>query len=170
MAARTSIWLGMAALLGGALLWSALGGLQWSAVKARIRKEFPAVPQIGTRDLAARLESEKPLLLDVRTQAEFDVSHLAGARRVEPGTTPDPGVAKDTPIVTYCSVGYRSSAVAQRLREAGYTRVQNLEGSIFQWANEGRPLVRDGKPATLVHPFDSKWGRLLDKQRRADVK
>ena len=170
MAARFSIWLGMAALLGGGLLWSALGGWQWGAVKARIRKEFPAVPQIGTRELAARLESEKPLLLDVRAQAEFDVSHLAGARRVEPGATPDLRIAKDTPIVTYCSVGYRSSAVAQRLREAGYTRVQNLEGSIFQWANEGRPLVRDGKPATLVHPYDSKWGRLLDKQRRADVK
>ena len=170
MVARTSIWLGMAALLGGALLWSALGGLQWGAVKARIRKEFPAVPQIRTVDLEAMLEKERPLLLDVRTQAEFDVSHLAGARRVDPGATPDLGVAKDTPIVTYCSVGYRSSASAQRLREAGYTRVQNLEGSIFQWANEGRPLVRDGKPATLVHPYDAKWGRLLDKQRRAEVR
>ena len=170
MVARTSIWLGMAALAGGALLWSAVGGLQWGAVKARIRKEFPAVPQISTGDLAAKLGTEKPLLLDVRTQAEFDVSHIAGARRVEPGATPDLGVARDTPIVTYCSVGYRSSAVAQRLREAGYTRVQNLEGSIFQWANEGRPLVRDGKPATLVHPFDRKWGRLLDKPRRAEVR
>jgi len=29
---------------------------------------------------------------------------------------------------------------------AGYTQMQNLEGSIFQWANERRPLLRDGEP------------------------
>ena len=170
MVVRTPIWLGMAALAAGALLWSALGGWQWGAVKARIRKEFPAVPQVGTGALAARLEGERPLLLDVRTLAEYEVSHLAGARRVEPGALPELGVPKDAPIVTYCSVGYRSSALAQRLRAAGYTRVENLEGSIFQWANEGRPLVRDGQPAKLVHPYDAVWGRLLDKERRAEMK
>ena len=52
------------------------------------------------------------------------------------------GIAKDAPIVTYCSVGYRSGKMAERLQAAGYTNVRNLEGSIFKWANEHRPLVR----------------------------
>ena len=170
MVARSPMWLAILLCVVAVVLVAALGGWQWGAVKARIRKEFPAVPQVGTGALAARLEGERPLLLDVRTLAEYEVSHLAGARRVEPGAMPELGVPKDTPIVTYCSVGYRSSALAQRLRAAGYTRVENLEGSIFQWANEGRPLVRDGQPAKLVHPFDAKWGRLLDKERRAVVR
>lgn len=170
MVARSPMWLAILLCVVAVVLVAALGGWQWGAVKARIRKEFPAVPQLGTGALAARLEGERPLLLDVRTLAEYEVSHLAGARRVEPGAMPELGVPKDTPIVTYCSVGYRSSALAQRLRAAGYTRVENLEGSIFQWANEGRPLVRDGQPAKLVHPFDAVWGRLLDKERRAVVR
>ena len=75
--------------------------------------------------------------------------------------------ARDAPIVTYCSVGYRSSAVAERLEEQGYTRVWNLEGSIFEWANQGLPVVRDGEEVSQVHPYNRRWGRLLDKQLRA---
>ncbi len=46
--------------------------------------------------------------------------------------------------------------------------MQNLKGSIFQWANEGRPVVRDGEPVREVHPYDAVWGRLLDRDLRAD--
>jgi hypothetical protein len=45
--------------------------------------------------------------------------------------------------------------------------VRNLDGSIFAWANEGRPLERNGQPAQLVHPYDALWGKLLDPARRA---
>jgi rhodanese-related sulfurtransferase len=80
-----------------------------------------------------------------------------------------PGIAKETPIVTYCAVGYRSAALATKLREAGFTSVRNLEGSIFQWANEHRPLVRDNKAVTIVHPYSSFWGRFLTDDVRAPL-
>ena len=105
----------------------------------------------------------KPVLLDVRTQAEFDVSRIAGARRVDPDAK-SVALPKDTLIVTYCSVGYRSAKFAQRLQEAGFTNVRNLEGSIFQWANEGRAT----EPSAKVHPYNEKWGALLDPARRAE--
>ncbi|HEY2615439.1 MAG TPA: hypothetical protein VGI42_06990 [Chthoniobacterales bacterium] len=53
------------------------------------------------------------------------------------------------------------------MRAAGFSHTQNLEGSIFQWANEHRPLVRDGTPVTVVHPYNSFWGRLLKNDVRA---
>lgn len=59
--------------------------------------------------------------------------------------------------------------MAQRLAKAGATEIFNLEGSIFQWANEGRPLERDGKPATKVHPYNGTFGKMLDPQRRAEI-
>ena len=105
-----------------------------------------------------------PVLLDVRTAAEFDVSRLAGATRVEPDAA-TVALPKNTPIVTYCSVGYRSAKFAQRLQEAGFTDVRNLEGSIFQWANEGRAI----EPAGKVHPYNKKWGSLLNAPLRASV-
>ncbi len=149
------------------------GGIRWTLIRSRIAKEFPSVQQITTHDLAAWLadgKRAKPALLDVRAPEEFAVSHLPGARRVDPdATAAQVGLAKDAPIVTYCSVGYRSSGLADRLRQAGYSRVRNLDGSIFQWANEDRPLVRDGGPATLVHPFGGMWSGMLKKERRAPI-
>jgi hypothetical protein len=47
--------------------------------------------------------------------------------------------------------------------------VQCLDGSIFQWANEHRHLVRNGDPVTRVHPYTQFWGRLLSGDVRAPL-
>lgn len=147
--------------------------LGWQALNAAIRSRFPDVSRIRTPELAAWLNApgrRAPRLLDVRERDEYRVSHLAGARQVEPGSDPATlGLPKDQPIVTYCSVGYRSAAYAQKLRRAGFTDVRNLEGSIFEWANEDRPLVEDEHPAERVHPYNKTWGLLLKPSRRATV-
>ena len=148
-------------LLAVFLAWP---GMTWPAIKARIAREFPNVKSIGTAELAKA--EPKPVLLDVRTSGEFDVSHLSGARRVDPdAAAASVALPKNAPIVTYCSVGYRSAKFAQRLQEAGFTNVRNLEGSIFQWANEGRPI----EPSAKVHPYNKKWGALLNPPLHATV-
>ena len=45
--------------------------------------------------------------------------------------------------------------------------VYNLWGSIFQWANEGRPML-DGnnQPAVHAHPFNPVFGKILKKELR----
>jgi rhodanese-related sulfurtransferase len=145
----------------------------WALVNAKVRRDFPAVKRITPPELAAWLgdrDRTAPLLLDVRTRPEYEVSHLANAQHVEPdATASEVRVGKDHPIVTYCSVGYRSGAFAEKLRAAGYTKVVNLSGSIFQWANEGRSLVSDAGPTDKVHPYNKTWGLLLKKARRADI-
>src|SRR5712691_3519064 len=113
------------------------GAFQWFWLKASLRSHYPQVRWITTQQLADWLidpQRPPPLLLDVRTVAEWNVSHLPGARRVEPNTPPQialGGAAKNAPIVTYCAVGYRSGEMAMKLSAAGFTNVQNLEGSIF---------------------------------------
>ena len=169
-------------LLGAALLLPlciGLGscrGVDWFLLKRTLHSKFNDISWITTEQLASRLAEKDrppPVLLDVRTPAEYEVSHLKGARQVDPKAdagSAAKGIAKDAPIVTYCSVGYRSGEMAERLRAAGYTRVQNLEGSIFQWANERRPLVRgEGERVTRVHPYNAVWGRLLAPEVRAPV-
>ena len=159
-----------------AVLLSCQQTVAWPAVKQRVRTEFPAVAQLPVAELATWLESGEapPLLLDVREEAEYRVSHLRGAVRIDPigsaaGSDPvlPAGTPKDARIVAYCSVGYRSSALAARLREQGYTRVQNLEGSIFEWANQGLPVVRDGRKVRQVHPYSPEWESLLAADLRA---
>jgi rhodanese-related sulfurtransferase len=140
-----------------------------------VARVFPSVPQLSTDALAAWLADEtreKPVLLDVRRADEYAVSQLPGARWADPSTSPEKLVAdlrKDQLIVTYCAAGYRSSALAKRLQHVGYRAVQNLAGSIFQWANEDRPLEHDGKPATQVHPSSPAWSWMVKKERRAEI-
>ena len=165
---------------GGAayLAWGAPyrpGSLAWRAVDRDLDTRFADVPTTTTAALARRLATvDAPVLLDARAPAEYATSHLPGARRVDPGadaraladTLAD--VDRERPVVVYCSVGVRSARVARALREVGFQRVENLEGSVFRWANEGRPLVdADGRPAATVHPYDAVWGRLLRPERRA---
>jgi rhodanese-related sulfurtransferase len=167
--------LGMAALLFLSLGLLSCREVDWFFLKRSLHSKFSDIDWITTQQLADWLSDKdrpKPVLLDVRTPAEWNVSHLAGARQVDPkadAKTATNGVAKDAPIVTYCSVGYRSGKMAERLRAAGYTHVQNLEGSIFEWANEHRPLVRDGERVMRVHPYDSVRGRLLQPDARAPL-
>ena len=75
----------------------------------------------------------------------------------------------DRPIVVYCSVGYRSSILARKLQDMGFTKVYNLEGSIFKWANEDRPLVQNQTTGYKVHPYNAHWGRLLERKYHVDV-
>jgi rhodanese-related sulfurtransferase len=149
--------------------------IDWFLLKRSLRSKFSDVDWITTQQLANWLSEKNrppPVLFDVRTLAEWNVSHLAGARRVDPNMgakSAAQGLAKDTPIVTYCSVGYRSGKMARRLQAAGYTEVRDLEGSIFEWANEHRPLVRDGNRVSEVHPYNVTWGRLLQPEVRAAI-
>jgi rhodanese-related sulfurtransferase len=166
----------MTGLIVAALALLGLRSVDWFLLKQSLRQRFPTVEWITTAELAdwlADKERRPPILLDVRTEEEWQVSHLPGAQRVDPDAAVErvaAGLAKETPLVAYCAVGYRSGALVTKLRAAGFTSVRNLEGSIFQWANEDRPLVRENKPVTTVHPYSALWGRLLKSEVRAPLK
>lgn len=146
-----------------------------SLLKLFIRLSFPTVSQITTEKFADWLvDSAKPqpFVLDARSQAEYEISHIKTSVRINSvilDTTALSTVSKDTPIVVYCSVGYRSAKVAQKLHREGFTQIFNLSGGLFQWANEERPMFKDDEHSTqLVHPYDAIWGKLLKKSHHAE--
>lgn len=145
----------------------------WTTTLEMIRARFPAVAQIPTDTLQSWLDKspkqEDLILLDVRKSEEYAVSHIRGARLApskDEALKVLRGVPADLRIVLYCSVGYRSSELAAFLMKTGFAEVYNLEGSIFRWANEGRPVYRAEERVRVVHPYDSYWGRLLKKPLR----
>jgi len=153
--------------------------VEWAELKQEIRRRFPRAPQISTEELADWLRrtgedkgqgsEARPLVLDARTPEEHAVSHLPGAVSApdaESALTALRDAGAETPVVVYCSVGWRSSDLVQQLRDRGVERVWNLEGSIFQWANESRAVMRDGERVSQVHPYDESWGRFLDPSLR----
>ncbi len=148
-----------------------------------IRLRFWRVRSLSIHTLQRWLQQDNsPLLLDARKAEEFEVSHLPGAQWVSPhatsalrstesgsGRSPllvscsgtDSLIPFNRPIVVYCSVGYRSARLAQRLQTVGYHTVWNLEGSLFAWVNAGYPVYQGDRPVQQVHPYSALWGALL---------
>ena len=120
------------------------------------------VPVVSVDDLY-RLPTSSYLLLDTREKEEYHVSHISGA--IHAGYTHFDAslltsVPKDKKIILYCSIGYRSEKIGEKLIKLGYRRVYNLYGSIFEWVNRGYEVVdARGKPVKKIHGYDKSWSK-----------
>ncbi|MEM6273835.1 MAG: rhodanese-like domain-containing protein [Myxococcota bacterium] len=123
-------------------------------------------PTLSPDELARALQrDDAPLLLDVRSLDEYRVSRIPGAIHFPPGAPIDLRIERASSVVAYCSVGVRSGWEVARLRDRGIA-AKNLEGAIFLWASEGRPLVDDHGPTKRVHGYNRFWERALPAERR----
>lgn len=140
---------------------------------AEVKDRWPDVAHITAGEMEAIRANTAAVLFDTRTPEEFAVSHIAGAIRLDPGISAPEFVAthgaalKGKTAVFYCSVGVRSSKVAERVKTdvvaVGGAGVANLEGGIFGWHRDRRPMV-DGRGETpRVHPFDKTWGKAVSR-------
>jgi len=86
---------------------------------------------------AQKMVNEGALLIDVRTEAEYNEKHIDGAvlmtielinEKVASNVIP----SKDTTVIVYCRSGARSSGALKMLKNLGYTNVYDL-GSIDNW-------------------------------------
>jgi rhodanese-related sulfurtransferase len=145
-------------------------GMKWAM--SVVSDRFPDVPQLPTESLATWLADVRrpaPCVVDTRSAEEFDVSHLAGAERLDPSAADselEMRFRKDQPLVLYCATGYRGSQMVRRLQTLGFRNASNLAGGIFQWVNEGREIRQDGAVATEVHPIHRAFARLLRPESR----
>ena len=97
---------------------------------------------------AVRLLNQGAVLLDVRSQAEFDSGHILDARHVPQDQLAAGGEAlkklKDKVVITCCESGMRSGAATRVLQAQGFTKVVNLKGGLQAWRAENLPLVKPG--------------------------
>ena len=102
---------------------------------------------VGPTD-TVRLMNQGALLLDVRSQAEYEAGHIIDARHVPQDDVAKAGESlkrfKDKVVITCCESGLRSGAVARTLRTQGFTKVVNLRGGLQAWRAENLPLVKEG--------------------------
>ncbi len=156
------------ALLFGAAACSGQQRVEGAGFRALLSSLLShSVPEISVAD-AAR-DSADILFLDARELREYEVSHLAGALHVgydHFSLQSVQNLPRDRRIVVYCSVGYRSEKVTEQLRAAGFTQVANLYGGIFEWVNQGHPVVDTRGPTQRVHAFDKTWGVWLRRGKK----
>lgn len=104
--------------------------------------------------------------LDAREWEEFKVSQINGALHVgyqNLDFSKIESLSKDSNIIVYCSIGYRSDVVGNQLRNLGYLNVYNLYGSIFEWVNQGFEIVdKDCKPTSKLHTYNKDWSKWVE--------
>jgi len=106
-----------------------------------------------------KINLEKMILVDVRSEKEQKVSMIPGAISVaefEKNKEKYRGKA----IITYCTIGYRSGKYAKQLLKEKFN-AYNLEGSILGWSHSKGSLVDlKGKPTKKVHIYSKGWDYL----------
>jgi len=108
-----------------------------------------ATPEGVRRLTAAALHEllqrgEKPLLVDVREDAEWAAGHLPGALHIPLGELPQrlPEIASQADPVFMCRSGGRSMAACQLALRANIRSPANLEGGLLAWAGTVDPSLR----------------------------
>lgn len=96
--------------------------------------------------LKEALESEDPpLVLDVRSEAEWKDKHLQGAINI-PLNQLQARIAeipRDKKLVVHCLGGYRSMIATSILAANGFEGLRDLQGGISAWVENSFPVVRE---------------------------
>jgi rhodanese-related sulfurtransferase len=84
------------------------------------------------------------ILLDVRTQDEWDKGRIADSKRIYVGLLEKriQEVPTRSPVVIICKSGNRSSLAASILLRDGRKNISNLLGGITAWQNAGYKIVK----------------------------
>jgi len=121
------------------------------------------IPYIKVDELKAKYTDY--VILDARELAEYQTSHLKGAQFV--GYTKFKikkilqKLPKNKPVVVYCSIGYRSEKIAEKLQKKGI-QVYNLYGGIFDWKNKNNTVIDTTEnPTENVHTYNEEWSKWL---------
>lgn len=109
-------------------------------------------------------EINNVVILDTREKNEYDVSHIKGAKYTgyeKFNISSLKEIPKNKKVIVYCSVGWRSERIGEKLQKAGYTNVYNLYGGIFEWVNRGNKVYNANGETKKVHTYSKEWGKWI---------
>jgi sulfur-carrier protein adenylyltransferase/sulfurtransferase len=102
------------------------------------------VPTITATELKTRIDrQDKFVLIDVREPFEYEISRIPGSKLIPLGELPARFSELDSAddIVLHCKMGGRSAKALRILQEAGFRKLNNLQGGITAWSDDVDPSV-----------------------------
>jgi phage shock protein E len=122
------------ALISTTALLSGCGGEEAVPIPEAVAGQ---VTQIDSAQGRAIIDEGGALVVDVRSVDEYRSGHLVGAQSIpvedeELWLTRTEPLDRDRPTVVYCRSGRRSAIAAQKLVDAGFTKVYDL-GGVEDW-------------------------------------
>jgi rhodanese-related sulfurtransferase len=95
------------------------------------------ITEISPRDAAAKSQSGKAVIVDVREKDEWDEEHIPNATHLSRGTI-ELDIEEKVPdlnalIICHCGGGGRSALAAESLQKMGYKKVHSMAGGFKAW-------------------------------------
>ncbi len=108
-----------------------------SSVAAQAKR--PAVTPAAAIEMSGRADA--PLVLDVRTPAEFAAGHVPGAVLIPHDQLASrlSEIDGDRHVLVYCRSGARAGQAEQVLADGGF-EVRQIQGSWLRWQSEQQPV------------------------------
>ena len=123
--------------------WIALGAVAIVVIVAVILivPRLTNDPHISVAEAYQKYQ-QGAFFLDVRTQVEFDQSHIANSTLIPLDELQNrlSEVPKSKDIVVVCLSGHRSEQGVTTLRNAGFSRARCMTGGLTAWKAAGYPL------------------------------
>lgn len=112
-----------------------------------IKINLSPVKQISSQDLTFLMNREQGVALDIRSEKDFNASHILDAISLSNEKITKNGFVslekhKDNPIIVVCSAGISAVKVANDLHKAGFARVSVLKGGMGAWTGAGLPVTK----------------------------
>jgi adenylyltransferase/sulfurtransferase len=113
------------------------------------RDPFAAQRAAGFEEMDPRVLAEKMsqgrfyMLLDVRTNSEYDISHIGGSHHIPLSELPQrlTEISRQTDVIVYDKTGVKSRKALEILKEAGFRRLYHLRGGIRAWSEQVDPSL-----------------------------
>lgn len=123
------------------LLLAVLISMPFSACSRAILE----VDTISQAELVSQMQlNQPPLILDVRTQREYNAGHIPGAINIEfrelKKRIGEIENHRDNPVVVYCEHGIRARVAESTLKQANFQLIFYLEGDMSAWRNNSLPI------------------------------
>lgn len=109
--------------------------------------EYPSLSPAEAREVLGKRSGDPDfVLLDVRTQKEFDAERIAGAVIVDYNSPSfRDKIAKldrSKSYLVYCRTGNRTNGAVKVMRELGFRNVSVFPGGITKWKEAGFPTAQ----------------------------
>ena len=131
---QNALLIGLAVGSGLALLWPMLN------------RGASGVNNLSSTEAVFLMSRSKPLILDVRDDAEYASGHIQGAKHIPLAQLVERikeiEKFKDKPVLVHCQKGMRATAACSILKAQNFTQLNNLQGGLNAWVEAKMPLVK----------------------------
>ena len=110
------------------------------------KKEAKGFKNVDVAEFEKLRADKKNVVLDVRTQKEFEAGHIPGAVNIDVNAPDFPEkiakLEKNKTYLVHCGAGVRSAKACDKMSKLDFQHLINLESGFNGWQKAGKPVEK----------------------------